>query len=151
MEKEGYVPLVRLKTVKEKEIRYPGGRLEKAEKAADLAAALLQDSDRECVLVCCVNSRMEPISLELVAIGTINNCVVCPREVFKHAILCNAAYLFLFHNHPSGEPSPSADDRKITERIREAGDLLGIQLLDHIIIGDGKDYFSFKEQGLLTA
>ncbi len=149
MDKKEYIPLIRLLAVKEKEVGYGGEKLDNTESAAKLAFSVIGGSDRECVLACCVSSCMEPISLELVAIGTINTCMVCLREVFKQAILCNAAYLFLFHNHPSGNLSPSTDDQKITERIREAGDLLGIQLLGHIIIGDKERFFSFRESRLL--
>jgi DNA repair protein RadC len=81
--------------------------------------------------------------------GTLHSSLVHPREVFKAAILSNAAGFILAHNHPSGELTPSKDDIAVTERIKEAGDLLGIDLLDHIIVGDGKRYTSFREQGLM--
>lgn len=74
--------------------------------------------------------------------------LVHPREVFKAAILANAAALILVHNHPSGDPEPSAEDRAITERLKQAGELLGIRVLDHVVIGDDK-FRSFAEEGLL--
>ena len=80
--------------------------------------------------------------------GTINTSLVHPREVFKRALLNNARYIMVAHNHPSGDPNPSKEDIQITERLKEAGNLLGINLLDHIIVGEDK-YISFKEKGVL--
>lgn len=80
--------------------------------------------------------------------GTINTSLVHPREVFKRALLNNARYIMVAHNHPSGDPNPSKEDIQMTERLKEAGNLLGINLLDHIIVGEDK-YISFKEKGVL--
>lgn len=80
--------------------------------------------------------------------GTINTSLVHPREVFKRALLNNASNIIVAHNHPSGDPNPSKEDIQITERLKEAGNLLGINLLDHIIVGDDK-YISLKEKGVL--
>ena len=80
--------------------------------------------------------------------GTINTSLVHPREVFKRALLNNASNIMVAHNHPSGDPNPSKEDIQITERLKEAGNLLGINLLDHIIGGEDK-YISLKEKGIL--
>ena len=80
--------------------------------------------------------------------GTINTSLVHPREVFKRALLNNASNNMVAHNHPSGDPNPSKEDIQITERLKEAGNLLGINLIDHIIVGDDK-YISLKEKGVL--
>lgn len=80
--------------------------------------------------------------------GTINTSLVHPREVFKRALLNNASDIIVAHNHPSGDPNPSKEDIQITKRLKEAGNLLGINLLDHIIVGEDK-YISFKEKGVL--
>lgn len=83
--------------------------------------------------------------------GSLDASVVHPREVFKAAIVANAAALICAHNHPSGDPEPSREDRAITERLRQAGTLLGIPVLDHIVLGDGTThYFSFADAGLLS-
>jgi|GEM_PF-392571 len=89
------------------------------------------------------------LALDLVSVGSLNQTIVHPREVFKAALgSSSAAALFLVHNHPTGDPSPSAEDIAITRRLKEAGDLLGVRVLDHIIVGtDG--YLSFVERGLL--
>ena len=78
--------------------------------------------------------------------GTINTSLVHPREVFKRALLNNARYIMVAHNHPSGDPTPSQEDILLTQRVRKAGDLIGIELLDHIIIGDNR-YISLREKG----
>ena len=80
--------------------------------------------------------------------GTINTSLVHPREVFKRALLNNASNIMVAHNHPSGDPNPSKEDIQITERLKEAGNLLGINLIDHIIVGEDK-YISLKEKGVL--
>jgi DNA repair protein RadC len=77
--------------------------------------------------------------------------IVHPREVYKAAILANAAAILCGHNHPSGDPQPSQEDRAITLRLAEAGKLLGINVVDHIIIGSTGKYFSFADEGLLNA
>ena len=83
-------------------------------------------------------------------VGSINNALVSPREVFKSSILSNAASIIIFHNHPSGNVNPSKDDIKITETLRAAGSILDIPVLDHIIIGGrNRDTYSFLEQGVL--
>jgi len=82
-----------------------------------------------------------------VSVGSLNQSIVNMRELFKTACLSSAAAILILHNHPTGDPTPSREDLEITRRIKEAGDLLGIRLLDHIIIGDS--YLSFAEQGLI--
>ena len=87
--------------------------------------------------------------MNIVSIGTLYSSLVHPREVFKTAILSNAASIILFHNHPSGDPEPSTEDTTITKRIKEAGTLMGIELLDHVIIGSEGRFYSMKEQGII--
>jgi DNA repair protein RadC len=82
-----------------------------------------------------------------VSIGSLNQSIVQNRELFKTACISSAAAILVLHNHPTGDPTPSREDLDVTRRIKEAGDLLGIKLLDHIIIGES--YVSFVEQGLL--
>jgi len=87
------------------------------------------------------------VCLEIVSVGSLNQSIVTPRETFKTALLSNAAAIILVHNHPTGDPTPSTEDLEITRRLREAGDIIGIRILDHIIIGDS--YFSFVESGVI--
>lgn len=95
-----------------------------------------------------LNSKNALIRDSLMFKGTVSMSVASPREIFLEAFRYHAVSIILIHNHPSGDPTPSGEDRKMTARIREAGQLLGIRLLDHIIIGD-QSYFSFKERGIL--
>jgi len=103
---------------------------------------------KEHFLALHLDGKNRIICLDRVAIGSLSQCVVHVREVFKSALLSSAAALILAHNHPSGCPNPSSEDLQITRRLKEAGDLIGIKVLDHIIVGDGQ-YVSFVEQGLL--
>jgi DNA repair protein RadC len=88
------------------------------------------------------------ICLDLVSVGSLNQAIVHPREVFKTALLTASAGLICVHNHPTGDPNPSSEDIAITRRLKEAGEIIGINLLDHIIIGS-PDIFSFAERSLL--
>jgi len=104
--------------------------------------------DREMFVVLLLDGKNQLLGFNVVSIGCLTAALVHPREVFKPAILANAASLILAHNHPSGDPEPSAEDRAITERLRHAGDVMGIKILDHVVIGDGL-FTSFAEQHLL--
>src|SRR5262249_19479050 len=97
-----------------------------------------------------LNQKNRVVGVNTVSIGSLTASVVHPREVFKPAILSNAAAIILAHNHPSGQPQPSQEDRVLTVRLVAAGKLLGISVLDHVVIGDGTSaYFSFADEGLL--
>ncbi len=104
---------------------------------------------KEVFSILLLNSANLLIKEVQVSEGTLNASLVHPREVFRSAILESAASIILIHNHPSGEVQPSTEDRSVTKKLVEAGNLMGINVLDHIIIGRGK-YFSFRENGLIT-
>ena len=106
----------------------------------------LRGLGRESFHVLLLDGRHRLISVEPVSVGTLTASLVHPREVFREAIRAAAAAIVLVHNHPSGDPSPSAEDRSVTERLRAAGVLLGIRVLDHVIVVDD-DYFSCRESG----
>ena len=103
---------------------------------------------KEQFLVILLNSKNRVIGMEIVSEGSLTNSVVHPREVFQPAILQHAAAIVVAHNHPSGDPRPSPEDREITRMLKEAGVIMNIPVLDHIIIGDGT-YFSFLEEGAI--
>ena len=94
------------------------------------------------------SSDLRPVAINEASIGTINQSLVSTREVFKVALLTNASAIIIAHNHPSGDPAPSHGDRMITDRIKEAGQLMDIHLVDHVIVGDGR-YYSFADDGLV--
>lgn len=104
--------------------------------------------DREHFLSLLVDGRHKAIGLEEVSVGTVTASLVHPREVFKAAYLANATGLILIHNHPSGDPTPSPEDREITTRLKEAGKLLGVNVLDHVIFGR-ECFYSFADHGAL--
>ena len=104
---------------------------------------------RECMIVCSVDTKCKPTIIEHVSVGTANSALVDMKSIFMSALLSNADGVFIFHNHPSGSAEPSIQDNLITNKIREAGNLLDIKLLDHIIVGDS-EYYSYDEKRLCT-
>ena len=125
------------------------GPLPQVGRPADAAALLRERLEAEPVEVCLVllvNTKHQVIGVHELSRGTLDSCPVHPREVFKSALLANAAGVIVGHNHPSGDPTPSPDDVTLCTRLRQAASLLGVDLLDFIIICDGQ-YYSFKEMG----
>lgn len=119
--------------------------------AMDVSSLVMSEMrylDREYFRTILLNTKNHVIRTETVSIGTLNASMVHPRELFKVAIKNSAAAVILLHNHPSGDPTPSREDIQLTKRIIEAGELLGITVFDHVIIGDGS-YVSLKERGLV--
>ena len=107
----------------------------------------MRHKEREVIKLLLLNTKAKLIGECVISVGTVDTALVSPRELFIEALQRNASAIILLHNHPSGDPAPSREDVRITRRIREAGALLGISLLDHIIIGDNC-FISLKEQGL---
>lgn len=139
-----------IRLVKEKAARYDvankmGSPLEVWKIATEILQ--LHEMAEEVFSIIALNTKSEVIGLFEVSRGTLDSSLVHPREVFKRALLINAASIILLHNHPSGNPKPSPEDIRLTKRLKDAGELLGIQVLDHVIIGDG--YFSLKEKGMM--
>ncbi len=103
---------------------------------------------KEVFIALHLDGKNRIVCFDRVSVGSLNQSIVHPREVFKSAILSSAAALILVHNHPTGDPVPSAEDVAITKRLSEVGELIGIRVLDHVIVGDGQ-YSSFVERGIL--
>ena len=139
------VDIVSLKLVKESSVLYETRKISNPYDAYRLAKNFLKDSDREKFVVVCLDTKNQPVSIEVVSIGTVNSAMVHPREVFKIAILSNASKIICFHNHQSGNTDFSREDEVITKRLQQCGEILGIELVDHIVIRDDDKYFSFKE------
>ena len=143
------VPLYTVELRRSREIVFDEER--KCECAMDvyyIFRGVVGDSDREHVLALYLDTQRELIGVHVVSVGSVSEAVLCGREVYKAALLLNAASVVVAHNHPSGEPEPSYQDRARTEVLEHAGVLLGVQLADHVIIGDER-YFSFRNAGLL--
>ena len=110
---------------------------------------LLADMDREIFCIVNLQSDLRPINMNIVSVGALDHTIAHPREIFKSAILSNASRMLLVHNHPSGVLAPSKEDIQTTARIQEAGELLGIPLVDHVIVANRQEYYSFKEKNVL--
>lgn len=115
---------------------------------ADIFVENMKCLDKEHFKVVFLNTKNEVITHETISIGSLNASIVHPREVFNRAIKKSSASIILLHNHPSGNPNPSKEDINITNRLVEAGKIIGIEILDHIVVGDNK-YYSFKENLLI--
>ena len=107
----------------------------------------LQNETKEYFITLHLDAKNRICCIDEVSIGSLSQAVVHPREVFKTALLSSAAAIILLHNHPSGDPTPSREDIELTKRLKEAGEVIGIRVLDHIIIGD--NYVSFADQDLV--
>ena len=135
-------------TVKEETTNYlkPHMRYTSASQVHD-TFSFLQVETKEFFVTLHLDGKNRIICADIVSQGSLNQSIVHPRETFKTALLSSAAAIILLHNHPTGDPTPSGEDREVTRRLQEAGTLLGIKVLDHIIIGT--EYYSFAERGLL--
>ncbi len=118
-----------------------------AQDAADVLAARMLHRDQEHFWVLLLNSRHEVVGVVETSRGGLNAASVEPREVFREAVRRCAYAVILAHNHPSGNPEPSPDDVRVTQTLRDAGALLGIRVLDHLVVGDGR-FVSLRERGL---
>ncbi|WP_292372605.1 RadC family protein [Methanosarcina sp. UBA411] len=108
----------------------------------------MREQKKEKFITLCLDTKNQILKEEVVSIGSLNASIVHPREVFKSALMESSASVIMVHNHPSGDPSPSREDIMVTKKIVEGGKLLGIDVLDHIIIGDGR-YVSLKDEGFV--
>ncbi len=124
------------------------GSITSPRQAAELFMEELRYKKKEHFKVLLLNTKNHVISREEISIGSLSASIVHPREIFNIPLRKSAASVILFHNHPSGDPSPSREDLEVTRRLVDAGNILGIAVRDHIIIGDGC-FFSFREKGLL--
>ena len=144
-----YIPVYRIELVRERTIIVQPRRVVHN---SDDVVAILQDellkADREKLVCLMLNAKNAVIGIDVVSVGTLTQSCAHPRELYKAAILTNAAAIILVHNHPSGDSTPSLDDIRLTERISKAGEILGIKLLDHVIIGELGSY-SFANAGRL--
>lgn len=142
--------IVTIEMKKDRKLLCNGDRLTMPKQAAQAFCGLVGNPDRECFVALLLDGKNRIVALHLVSQGSLNQSIVHPRETFKAAILANSAAIILAHNHPTGDLTPSSEDIAITRRLKEAGDLLGIRVLDHIIIDtDSGNSQSFTEMGLL--
>jgi DNA repair protein RadC len=140
------IPAVRVALVQERTIASALQAVRSPEDAAAVLREVIGDYDRETFAVLLLDTKNRLIAVHIASIGLLDSAPVHPREIFKAAILANARAVILGHNHPSGDPQPSAQDIRVTRLLAEAGRLLEIRVLDHIIVGDGT-HVSLRARG----
>ena len=150
MKLEAIFEVVRIKQeIREVSSPFASYRIASPMDAQKLAASYIADEDREVFLVMMLNTKNEVIGLHRAHVGSLNASIAHPREIMKCAILNNAASIILAHNHPSGSPLESREDCQVTSRVVEAGKILGIEVLDHVIVTHTGNHVSLKEKGYI--
>ena len=144
-----YIPVYKVQLVRERTLIVPEKQVKSPQDAADVLREYLKGADREHFVALHLNAKLVIVGIETVSVGILDASLVHPREVFKAAILNNAASIIVGHNHPSGYPTYSSDDVGVTRRLVEAGKILGIPVEDHVIIGEGNRYCSLREEGFI--
>ena len=145
------VDIVRMRSlelVKEGSMFYDKRKINCPSECVDLIRKFMDNADRETFVAIALDTKKQPTAIQTISLGTLNSAPVHPREVFKMAILANADSIIVAHNHPSNNVQPSQADLSMTKRLEECGELIGIQVLDHIIIGSDK-YTSFRDEDLM--
>jgi DNA repair protein RadC len=145
-----HIPFISLKMVRESNQDYELSQRQIAnpESAYKIFQQFGMDEEaEETMILLALDTKCKPTGLFEVSRGSLDSAIVHPREIYKRAIMANASSIILAHNHPSGDPTPSQEDIEITKRIAEAGRILGIELHDHIVIGENT-YISLKEKGI---
>ncbi|NLT67797.1 MAG: DNA repair protein RadC [Acidobacteria bacterium] len=144
-----YIPVYHVELVRDRLIKVePRPSIHNPDDVVAILQEELLKSDREKLVCVMLNAKNRIIGMDIVSVGSLTASIAHPREIFKSAILKNAASILLSHGHPSGDPAPSREDIQLTERVAKAGEILGIRLLDHIIIGELGTY-SFSNAGRL--
>jgi DNA repair protein RadC len=119
------------------------------EVAAELVVPFLAHADREVCIAAFVDTKHRLLDVSIVSVGSLDHTFMAPREVFRDALLANAAAVVLAHNHPSGDPEPSRDDELLARRLARAGELVGVDVLDSLVVG-GDDWVSLARRGVLA-
>ena len=143
--------MIKVKSLEIREIEYSYDKRPKISGMDDVIKAvkpLIADQNKEFFIALYLNTKNGVLKQEVISIGSLSANVVHPREVFRTACMLSASSIIVAHNHPSGDPAPSREDIEITKKLAEAGKMIGIELLDHVILGQDKNY-GFKESGML--
>ncbi len=143
--------MIKVKSLEVREIEYSYDKRPKINSMDDvvqIVKPLITDPNKEFFMALYLNTKNGVLKQEVISIGSLNANIVHPREIFKTACMISASSIIVAHNHPSGDPTPSREDIEITKKLAEAGKMMGIELLDHVIIGHDRNY-GFKESGIL--
>ncbi len=128
----------------------PVNRVVEPKGAAEALRDYLQYEDKENFVILLLDIKNRIRGISTISVGNINSAIVSPRNIFQVALAAgNVASIILGHNHPSGDPTPSGEDIKVTKRLVDCGELLGLKVIDHVIIGEEGNYISFREKGLI--
>ena len=147
--KQASIPIYRVTLVREGKIPTYESRIRSSANAHTVLREYLAVTDPEHFVILMLDQKNQVIGIHTVSVGSLTASIVHPRETFKAAILANPAAIICGHQHLSGDCQPSREDRAITQRLKEGGALLGINLLDHVIVGGEGKYFSFADENLL--
>ncbi|WP_288394134.1 JAB domain-containing protein [uncultured Vagococcus sp.] len=139
------VNIVSLELVRESSLLYGPRQCTSVEAAYELVSPFIKNKDREHFLVLGLNTKNEPTVIHIAHIGTANQSIAVPRDILKPVLLSNGNRMIVSHNHPSGDTTPSKQDNDFTKRLQEAGKIIGIELIDHLIVSPNDIYYSFKE------
>ena len=126
-------------------------QLNNAGKVVQVLGEEIKQYDREVIAIINMHTDSKPINMTIASIGELNSALANPRELLKASILSNVAGIVMLHNHPSGNLVPSTKDILITDKLKMVCDLINVELLDHIIVGRGREYFSFQEKNILPS
>ena len=143
--------MIKIKSLEIREIEYSYDKRPKISGMDDVIKAvkpMIADQNKEFFIALYLNTKNGIIKQEVVSVGSLSANVVHPREVFRTACVVSASSIIVAHNHPSGDPAPSREDIELTKKLAEAGKIMGIELLDHVILGQDRNY-GFQENGLL--
>jgi DNA repair protein RadC len=142
-------PVYKVMLVQDASVPIPNRCVRAPEDAAKIVRDYLRGVDREHFVGLYLNTANNLITIHTVSVGTLNSSLVHPREVFKLALMVNAASVIVSHNHPSGNAEPSQEDIAITKQLVEAGKILGVPIYDHVIVTEANGFTSFAERGLI--
>lgn len=126
----------------------PRSAIRNPQDVVDCVMPFLRDEPQENFMAIFLNTKNEILKTRIITTGTLDSSLITPRELFREAMSMNSAAVIVAHNHPSGDPTPSREDIAITKRLCQAGEMVGIEVLDHLIIGDGRS-LSLKERGMM--
>lgn len=144
------VQFVSLKMVREgRSLLYPRRQVRCAGDAVELVRPLVEGCDREVFLVVVLDTKHFPNIIQVVSVGSLDATIVHPREIFKIAVIGNGSAVLCLHTHPSGDPAPSSEDLAVTKRLSDAAGILGIDLLDHVVVGSDGKFTSLRAEGHL--
>ena len=142
------IPIYQVQLVRESSVTVERNSILRPIDAYNIAREHYKTLDREMFSVMMLDAKNKVIGINTVSVGSLSASIVHPREVFKPCLLSNTATVILLHNHPSGDPDPSQQDLEVTRRLVDAGNILGITIKDHVILGEDT-HFSFREKGLM--